>query len=568
MRKKTIDGLNIYIILIFLLISCGGGGGGTSSSSSNDDAPGDTETETRTIHEDPDDYVLYGSDFVQIQLNHNSITVIGDGTEINGSTITIKAGGEYQITGTLDDGRIIVDSDDDETVKLILNGIDIHSATNAPVSILKAEKTILFLSDTTDNRVTDADTYIFDDPEDDEPNAAIFSKDNLTIFGNGSLTVVGNYSHGISSKDGLIIASGTITVDAVEDGIRGKDYLVINDGNVTVTAGGDGFKSNNDDPLTGYIEVHNGTFDITAGADGIQAESDITIESGIFHVLSGGGSSAVIDDESSAKGIKAETDITINGGTFFIDSADDTLNANSRIAIYDGVFTLYTGDDAIHADANLTVFSGTIDILKSFEGLESEVVTIHDGNIHIVSSDDGINAAEVDNYLYINGGYVVIDAYGDGIDVNGKIKMTGGTVIINGPLLDLELSVDYDDSFEINGGFFIGTCNIGQAQVPTISSPQSTLLLDFESQLPAGTMVHIQNMEGVNILTFTPSKPCRSLMFSSPMLILRQQYSIFYGGSSSGIPVDGVIQEGTYSPGTHFSSFTLYNRIATIKSDH
>jgi len=83
-----------------------------------------------------------------------------------------------------------------------------------------------------------------------ETNAAIFSKANLTITGNGALTVMGNYIDGIASKDGLVIASGAITVNAVDDGIGGKDYLVVKDGALAVTTGGDSLKADNEEDAT------------------------------------------------------------------------------------------------------------------------------------------------------------------------------------------------------------------------------------------------------------------------------------------------------------------------------
>lgn len=95
---------------------------------------------------------------------------------------------------------------------------------------------VILLADGSSNFLSDATTYVFPSTEEDEPNAALFSKANLTIFGNGALTVQGNYNDGIASKDGLIIASGTIAVTAIDDGIRGKDYLVVKNGILTVVA--------------------------------------------------------------------------------------------------------------------------------------------------------------------------------------------------------------------------------------------------------------------------------------------------------------------------------------------
>ncbi|MBN2149694.1 MAG: carbohydrate-binding domain-containing protein [Anaerolineales bacterium] len=81
--------------------------------------------------------------------------------------------------------------------------------------------------------------------DENEPNAAIFSKANLTFYGNGSLTVDGNYQDGIASQDGLIIASGALMINAIDDGMRGKDYLVVKGGNITINAQSNGLKSDN-----------------------------------------------------------------------------------------------------------------------------------------------------------------------------------------------------------------------------------------------------------------------------------------------------------------------------------
>jgi hypothetical protein len=37
--------------------------------------------------------------------------------------------------------------------------------------------------------------------------------------------------------------------------------------------------------------------------------------------------------------------------------------------------------------------------------------------------------------VYINGGYLFIDAGGDGLDTNGSFAMTDGVVLVNGPTM-------------------------------------------------------------------------------------------------------------------------------------
>ena len=186
---------------------------------------------------------------------------------------------------SLEDGQIVVETDNEEVVQLILDGVDIRSSTNAPIYIKEADKVVIILAEDSENYISDGTDYVFEDPVEEEPNAAIFSKGDLTIHGSGSLTVNGNYMDGITSKDGLIIASGTLIVKAVDDGIRGKDYLVVEDGNITVNAGGDGLKSDNEEEAArGYILVENGIINITAGGDGINAQTDVMVTEGSFTI--------------------------------------------------------------------------------------------------------------------------------------------------------------------------------------------------------------------------------------------------------------------------------------------
>ncbi|MCB9133837.1 MAG: carbohydrate-binding domain-containing protein [Anaerolineales bacterium] len=555
--------------------------------------------ENSESHEDAEDYQYDSTSAVQIVLSGETISADKNGVSIAGNVATITRAGVYTLSGTLSDGQIVIETEDEGTVHLILNGITINSSTSAPLAILKAEKVVIELADGTQNTLTDAASYIYPDAETDEPNAALFSKADLTIFGNGSLTVNGNYNDGITSKDGLVITSGIITVNAVDDGIRGKDYLIIKDGTLTVNAGGDGLKSDNDTDVTlGYISVENGSLQITVGGDAISAETDVMIADGEFVLTSGGGSNARIADTASAKGIKAVVSLNIENGTFTIDSADDTLHSNGTLIVNGGTFTLSSGDDGMHADTALEINAGTIQITQSYEGIESAVITINGGNIWLVSSDDGINVASGNDgsgfgagggfggpggarpggpgadffdytgnyYLYINGGYIVVDANGDGIDVNGAVQMTGGTVLVNGPTEQMNGPLDYDSGFNITGGLLVATGSAGMAQVPGESSSQNSLLVYFGTTIPSGTIVHIQNSAGEDVLTFVPTKNYQSLAFSSPDLAQGETYTIYVEGSSTGTAADGLIQDGAYTPGTEVGTFKVSSTVTQMGS--
>lgn len=530
-----------------------------------------------------------------IVLNDNGITVKGDGVTVEGSTLTITAAGAYNLSGALADGQIIVDTDDEEAVQLILNGIDLRNAAGAPIFVSKAEETMIVLAEGTQNYIEDGASYVFASADDDEPNAALFARSDLTITGSGALTVQGNFNDGIASKDGLAISGGTITVNAVDDGIRGKDYLVLKDGAITVNAQGDGLKSDNEEDATlGYIQIESGVIHVSAGGDAITAQSNVLVTGGEFDLVSGGGSAASIDETLSAKGIKAVAGVQINGGVFTIDAADDAVHSNDNITITGGSFDITTGDDGMHADKTLTIEDGEIRIAQSYEGLESAVITIAGGDIHVVASDDGVNVAggsdgsgmmrgpggrpggmvgaagqdastyTGDFYLYINGGYLVVDAAGDGIDVNGAIEMTDGVVIVNGPTMNMNGALDYDAGFIIEGGFLAAAGSAGMAQTPGGASTQNSLLLNYNTVLPADSLVHIQDSQGNDILTFSPSKQYQSIAFSSPTLVTGETYTVFNGGSSSGVATDSLYQGGVYTPGVEAISFTVEGVVTMI----
>ena len=518
----------------------------------------------------------------QVQLNGTEIFVDGAGAAVEGSILTINAAGTYQISGTLDDGQIIVDTVDAENVTLILSGVDITSRSSAPIYVANAEKVILNLAEGSENTVTDVDTYLALD-EDGEPNAAIFSKDDLTINGKGALTVNASYNNGITSKDDLKITGGTITVNASNDGVKGKDSVSIKDGVITINAGADGVQSTNaDEEGKGYVAIEGGVLTIIAGLDGVQAETSLLVSGGSLDITTGGGSVSSAggsgfggrgmegnsnQTDESVKGLKAGINLVISGGEITVSALDDALHANATVTINGGEIVAASGDDGVHAETALTINDGVLNITESYEGLEAQVITINDGIIHLLSSDDGINASSgtgdmggfgaSSNYVYINGGYLYMDAAGDGLDSNGNFEMTGGVVIVNGPTSNGNGPLDYMSSFKISGGFLVAVGSAGMAQAPSTDSTQYSVMQILGTMQPAGTMVHIESTSGENILTFLPTKEYQSVLVSSPELSNNESYVVYTGGSADGTSVNGLYTDGSYSPGTQVASFTI-----------
>jgi hypothetical protein len=521
-----------------------------------------------SVEYDQDDleYMTDTSALSHISFEGDSITFDGEGVTVSGSVVTITSAGEYSISGILDDGQIVVDTQDEKTVYLILDGVDITCSTSAPIYVRNAEKTVITLADGTKNTVTDGAAYVFEDAESDGPNAAVFSKDDLTINGGGTLIVNANYNNGITSKDDLKITGGDITVTSVNDGIKGRDSIAVMDGTITVNAGGDGLQSNNDeDAEKGIIAIEGGTLDITAGLDGIQAQTSLLVADGSMTIASGSSGSA-----DSAKGLKAGVNVTIEGGTIEIEAVDDAIHSNDSIVINGGDMHLASGDDGVHADTSLEINGGDLTVVQSYEGIESTAITINDGTLHLVASDDGINAASgggvrgpgsADSSLLINGGYIFVNAGRDCLDVNGPGTMNDGVVALNGSAVGDNPSLDVDGMLEINGGFLVGVGSTTMVQSPSAASTQYSVLEILPSSQPAGSMIHIESEDGQEVLTYLPEKTYQAVVVSSPELENGTTYVVYADGSSTGTASDGLYSDGTYSGGTQVSSFTITSMV-------
>ena len=241
------------------------------------------------IFSDRDLEQSYGSVTADIELKGSSAVIDGAGASADGSTVTITAKGVYRITGTLDDGQIIIDAKG-EKVQLVLSGASVSFKTSAPVYVKDADKVFITLAEGTENKLTDSSPAVSDE-DSDSPDAAIFSADSLTFNGSGSLSIVSDNNNGIRCKDDVVVTGGNISVKAAGHGIKAKDYFAAAGGSVTVDAGGDGVKTTNtEDTSLGFIYIRNGSFTINSDGDGFSASTVFYAEDGEYSVVSGGGS--------------------------------------------------------------------------------------------------------------------------------------------------------------------------------------------------------------------------------------------------------------------------------------
>lgn len=236
-------------------------------SASTDDIDFNLELTESTIDTDFTDREQSGTDktseAVKITLNKNTATVSGNGAEVDGSTITITEEGVYVVSGTLEDGQIIVDASDSDKVQIVLDGASINCETNAAIYVREADKVFITLAEDSENTLSSGTEYTQID--DNTVDGVIFSKSDLACNSTGSLTIEANYKHGIVSKDDLVITGGTYNITAADNGITAKDQLKILDGTFTIDAANSAVKAQNtDDTELGNIYIAGGTFTIKA----------------------------------------------------------------------------------------------------------------------------------------------------------------------------------------------------------------------------------------------------------------------------------------------------------------
>ena len=432
------------------------------------------------------------SEAVKITLSGKTAACNSSNVQIEDGVVTIKAVGVYVLSGTLTDGTIVVDAGDDDKVQLVLDGVSIMAADYAAIYAKNADKVFVTLAEGAGNSLTVSGDYVQTD--DNNVDAVIFAKCDLTLNGTGSLTVKDNTGHGIVSKDDLVVTGGTYTIYSQDHCLNGKDSVRIADGTFNLSCDEDGIHAGNDDQQDGYVYIEGGDINISVG------------------------------------------------------------------------------DDAIHAEGLLIITGGDIDVSKSCEGVEGDKILVTGGDIDVISSDDGFNAAggssgsgdnhdgfgggpgmggvdmDADNdaYILITGGTININANGDGIDSNGCIGITGGSVYVLGPSDNGNGAMDYGICAAITGGEIVAVGGSGMAQGFGDESTQCSALVNFDEWVDAGETITLTDSDGKEVLSYRVDKKFNSVVISTSDMKQGDNYTLTVGDQNSTFTLDDI----TYSEGS------------------
>lgn len=546
-----------------------------------------TEIDTSDMFSGRDKEVGYEeTESVAISLADGGSACESDAVSITENTVTIKEEGTYVLSGSLSDGMVIVEAEGTDKIQLVLNDVSISNSQSAALYIKSADKVFVTTVSGTENSLEHNGTYTAID--ENNIDAAVFSKSDLTLNGEGTLTVTAEEGHGIVSKDDLILTSGTYVITSASHGISGKDSVRIANGSYTIVSGKDGIQAENtEDSSLGFVYLAGGTFDISSQQDGISASSWLQAEDGTYTILTGEGSSSVQSqsngeghpmeqmqqestekDTTSIKGIKAGTQLVLNDGTYTIDAEDDALHSNGNLAVNGGTYTLSSGDDGIHADSNATVSGGNIDITQSYEGIEGLSIDLTGGEMTVLASDDGLNAAGGNDssgaegfrgggdqfastdgaYINIAGGTLRVNASGDGIDSNGDVTISGGETYVSGPINDGNGTIDYSGTARVTGGIFAASGSSGMAQSFDSSSTQGVIMVNVDAQ-EANTNIELLNSNGTELLNWTAEKAYSSIIVSCPEIEEGETYKVKAGTTEQSITMDSLVYGSNASGG-------------------
>ena len=443
-----------------------------------------------------------------------------DGVSVENGTITITSGGTYRLTGEYS-GQVKIEAAKTDTVRLVLDNAKITNSTGAAINVVSAAEAIIYTAAGTTNTVADEANYAA--TGDDDPDAAIYSTANLTLTGEGSLSVKGAYEEGIHTTGGLVIASGTLDVNAANTGIKGKDYVDITGGIVNVTAAQDGIKSTNtDDESMGFTRLSAGSVTVSAGDDGLKAPHTLEISGGTLNI------------EKSNEGIEAQY-INILDGDVTVNSTDDGINASLKDSSSDTSSDTTSGT-ATTGQQTQQNQNGQVQQAPAGGGAApggSQGSTGQNQNMPQPPTDGAMPGGGggtfevVDAAINISGGTVTVNAEGDGIDSNGTATFSGGTVTVNGPTAGGNNALDSNGDLLLNGGTVTTGSTADMFEAPSSASTSGYLKITDSSALTQGSTVQVTDSSGTVVANYKiTTSGVQLVLVSNKNIVKGQSYTV------------------------------------------
>lgn len=418
---------------------------------------------------------------------------------------------------------------------------------------------------------------------------AVFNGTDIEVTGAGATAENGIL---IITAEGTYVVTGNLTEGQirVETTDTEKVQLVLN--GVTI-------HNSNSAPIylksadKVFITLAEGTTNtLTDGSDYIQTD-DNSVDAVIFSKadLAINGTGTLNITANYKHGIVSKDDLIITGGTFNISSVKAALNGKDALKIKDGVFNISSSDgkgltskhDSDTTKGYVYIAGGTFKISNCTEGIEGTAIVIEGGDIVVTATDDGLNAAsetttdpattettetaqmpggqtpgggggmmaaDTNAYIAIAGGTIKLNTIGDGIDSNGNLYVSGGTIFVSGPTSDSEGALDYDGTADVSGGTIVIAGSSGMAQSFSNTSTQASILYNLTAKAAAGTEVSLKDSNGKVLVSFTPEKAYQSVVISTPEMSVGSTYTLTAGSQTVEIEQTAMVTSNGNTQGS------------------
>jgi hypothetical protein len=423
-------------------------------------------------------------------------------------------------------------------------------------------------------------------------NKGIFSRDAFQLKG-GMLTITAR-DDGIRGKDSVEISGGTVKIKCGGDGIRtsneNKGGLAVSGGDITVESTGDCLQAVGDLAISGgsfrlqsgggYTETLQqkqtgsgffGGFGSRSAetqstgeklsAKGIKAAGNLAISGGTFWL-------DCLDDA-----LHADRNLAVSGGMFRISTNDDAVHADETVAVSGGEWIIEASYEGLEG-RQVAVSGGALDVTAQDDGVNAAAPGDQNDMALFAGAPDGMEPPTDDSgrpqppvgeppqngqqpgeappdgfgfwrqgggkggpdqadescAVLISGGVLKVNAAGDGIDSNGSIAVSGGTVLVFGPTNDGNGALDYAGSCTVTGG---SLCALGAAGMAQGASDGTSGRLEARLTLAAGDTLTVQDESGGEVYAVRLEKPAAHLALAGNMLQRGRTYTLLVNGSEA-----------------------------------
>lgn len=490
----------------------------------------------------------------QITLADQTATVTGQGASFSGQTLTIAQAGTYVLTGIGKNIKLVVEAADTDQVHLVFQNLTLEGEGTL-LQVNKAQEVVISLVEGSQNALTESQAS-----DDEEVKATIHSQVPLTLNGTGNLTLTALTKNALEVEDDLKVLGGTYTVKAANHGFKAEGALDIEAATLTIEAGKDGLHAEHDETTErANISLNPTQLSIAATEDGVDAGNELTIKGGTITV------------SQSEEGLEARV-IRQLGGDVTIKSSDDGVNASA------GSSSKTTDTSATSKTTDASATSNTADTSSSAGQATADSATASTSASQATADPAATSQADQANkdknatppsppagqappqggqppqngqgpggmppggqeesdpslQIILEGGTLTIDAEGDGIDSNGTVSISGGSLVVNGSVQGGNGPLDAAGDITITGGtvWALGTSDMLQGFAQ--GSTQASITANIAGT--AGQTLIILDANGKEVTRQTASKDFQAVIMSSADLVDGQTYTI---------QVEGTIQTAT-----------------------